>query len=202
MERQGLILHFGARVLENLPDLSLEAMQRWNDNPTGLQDALRKALAGFFRTIKVGVKKLRNADDYREALAGAGCEISDWASDIMGKPGFKVADQEADVDFIVLSNAELGYKDGARYEDTCKRGVELGYDLCEPEDGPALRLSYLDQSKGEWLTMAMKPITGSGGGLGVFDVGHGGEGLVLYANDGRPDSFWGGDYRFVFRLRK
>ena len=155
-----------------------------------------------WRTIKLGGKGLKTADNYRAALERADCKVSALANNLLGQPAFTVATKETEASLVVLSNEELGYPDGARYEDVCKRGVELGYDLCEPEDGPALRLSYLDQQEGEWLIVAMEPITDSGGNLDVFSVKHDGNGLLLYGPSGHPDYFWHGNHRFVFRLRK
>lgn len=49
----------------------------------------------------------------------------------------------------------------------------------------------------------MNPIADSDGRLGIFKVGHDGDGLWLYWSDGYPDYFWDASFRFVFvRPRK
>ena len=64
---------------------------------------------------------------------------------------------------MALSVKELGFNDGAYYKDICTKALELGLELCPAEVGPALRLVYKDQSRGEWLRIAMEAITGSDG---------------------------------------
>lgn len=154
-----------------------------------------------WKTIKLGTG-LKSAGDFRKAVKNAGMKIDDWANDILGKPALVVAGSVTEVELVIASVAELGFKDGAIRKDIYVRAQELGLDLCPPEVGPQLRLQYTDQPKGEWLVVAMEPITGSGGGLRLFDVAHGGDGRWLGAGSGRPDLFWDGRNRFVFLRRK
>ena len=149
-----------------------------------------------FKTIKLGT--LKDAKAIRKAIANAGGRISDWANDIMSKKEFTVAKKETEVELVVASVAELGFKGGANYFDICERAKSLGLNLCPAEVGPQLRLQYTDQPKGEWLRIAMDPITASGGGLIVFDVEHDDGELWLRGSGGHPDDFWSGSNRFVF----
>ena len=149
-----------------------------------------------FKTIKLGT--LKDTKAICKAITNSGGRISDWANDMMSKKEFTVAKKETEVELVVVSVAELGFKDGAKYSDICERAKNLGLDLCPAEVGPQLRLQYADQPKGEWLRIAMEPITDSDGDLDVFNVEHVGDELWLYCNDGHPDDFWRGVYRFVF----
>ena len=152
--------------------------------------------------IKLGTG-LKDVDDFRKTLKKADCNIGDWGNDILGKPAFTVSSEETEVELVNVSVAELGFKAGATRADIYKRANELGLDLCPNEVGPQLRLQYKDQSKGEWLLIAMEPIAGSDGGLSVFRVERrGGGGQWLGGVDGRPVSFWGADDRWVFLRRK
>ena len=153
-----------------------------------------------WKTIKLGT--IKNADEFRKALKKAGFKISDWANDIIGKPAFTVASGEEEIQLVNLSVEELGFKNGAKYGDICARAKELGLELCPNEVGPQLRLQYKDQPKGEWLRIAMEPITDSDGDLDIFNVGHDGDGLWLRSNLGFSDDFWDASNRLVFRLRK
>ena len=153
-----------------------------------------------WKTIKIGT--IKNADEFRKALKKAGFKISDWANDIIGKPAFTVASGEEEIQLVNLSVEELGFKNGAKYGDICARAKELGLELCPNEVGPQLRLQYKDQPKGEWLRIAMEPITDSDGDLDIFNVGHDGDGLWLRSNLGFSDDFWDASNRLVFRLRK
>lgn len=120
----------------------------------------------------------------------------------MDKSQFMVAAEETEVDLVVVSVAELGFKNGVKREDIYARAKELGLGLCPAEVGPQLRLQYADQSGGEWLVIGMEPITGSGGSLRLFRVGHGDFGLWLGGSCGGPDSIWRAGRRFVFVPRK
>lgn len=155
-----------------------------------------------WKTIKVGTG-LKTADDFRRALKEGSYRFNDWVSDLLSRPEFVVATVAGEADLVVASNADLGRPNGCTYRETCELALATGVlDLCEPEDGPQLRLQYPDQPCGEWLTMAMKAIRGSNGHLGVFDVGRGDFGQWLFSRGGNPDYFRGGDCQFAFRRRK
>ncbi|MDO8486431.1 MAG: hypothetical protein Q7S77_01915 [Candidatus Staskawiczbacteria bacterium] len=153
-----------------------------------------------FKTIKFGNPDLRNADDFRKAIKAKKMQISDWANDILGKPAFSVATEESEVDLVVISVAELGFKKGATLKDIYAKVKERGLELCPNEVGPQLRLQYPDQPKGEWLIIGMDPIAGSDGCLKLFYVEQGGGVLWLFGSDGYPDFIWRGLNRFVFVL--
>ena len=153
------------------------------------------------KTLKLGTFK--NVDGIRKALNTCGYEISAWASDMLGKSAFAMSKTEMEVELVNISVAELGFKDGARYADICKCANELGLDLCPSEVGPQLRLQYKDQPKCDYLIVAMDAIADSSGNLRVFQVSRDGYGrYYLRSDDGKPDDFWGGTRRFVFRRRK
>jgi len=178
-------------------------------NKLGGDDGVRRFLAGelvvketerqlkVWKTIKLGTG-LKTADDFRRALKDDGFNISDWASDILGKPAFKAADEDTEVDLVKVTVAELGFKNGARHNQIYERAKELGLGLCPPEVGPQLRLQYQDQPNGEWILVAMEPIVASDGSPCVFGVGRGGSGLWLDSDWGNPDGFWYPDDRWVF----
>lgn len=149
-----------------------------------------------WKTVKLGLRK--SADEYRKAIEASGNRFSDWASDIIGRPEFKTAAEECEVDLVVASNAELGFPQGATVKQTFDRAKELGLELCPNEIGPALLEHYQDQPVGEWFLIAMEPIAGSDGRLHVFRVGRDELALWLYARGGRPGSFWFGHCRWVF----
>jgi hypothetical protein len=154
-----------------------------------------------WKTIKLGTG-LTTAADFCEAIHSAGMNIDDWANDILGKPAFTVATSVTEVDLVVASVAELGFKDGATREDIYVRAKELGLDLCPPEVGPQLRLQYTDQPKGEWLVIAMESITDSEGNLDLFLVKHDDCACWFDISDGNPYADWFSGSRFVFRRRK
>lgn len=166
-----------------------------------LKNGGRIAVQAFpiFRTIKLGTG-LKTADDFRKAIKDKRMRIGDYANDILGKPQFTVATEETEVDLVIVSVEELGYKNGAKLNNIYARAEERGLQRCPSEVGPQLRLQYTDQPKDERLIMGMKPITGSDGSLDLFRVAHDDRVLWLYSRYVNPDDFWSGYSRFVFVL--
>jgi hypothetical protein len=159
----------------------------------------KKTIADFpvWKTITLGHYKSTAA--YRRAFTKAKIILGEWADDILGQARFHFATERTDVDLVVASVADLGFNGRiATYSKICTRAKELGLELCPLEVGPALRLAYTDQPKGEWLLIAMGAIADSDGDLFVFRMGHGSNGLWLRGGNGRPDDFWRPDRRFIF----
>jgi hypothetical protein len=207
MSTQSQAWKLGAVILQNLPEMSGEVMQGWIENPKALQKVLRETLCPVkfkvWKTIKLGTPGLKTVDDFRKAIADAGVKISDEANDIFGKPQFKVAEKDAEVDLVVVSVGELGFKNSPTSKQVYSRAKELGLQLCPNEVGLQLRLQYWYQPRGERLVVAMEPITASAGNLGLFNVAHDADGLWLDTYYGPPILVWRLDAQFVFvRPRK
>jgi len=196
---------FLAVVGENMPELSGDVMQGWIQNPKAVQKALSNAFCppeatsrfNVWKTIKLGTG-LKTAEEFRRVLRDGEFRLSDWASDILGKPAFKAADEETEVDLVKVTVAELGFKKGARRNQIYERARDLGLELCPPEVGPQLRLQYQDQPNGEWILVAMEPIVDSDGDPRLFIVERIGSELWLSSYWGSPGLFWGADGRWVF----
>jgi len=148
----------------------------------------------IWKTITLGLHK--NADEYCRALYAADFHIGIWADSILGRITFSAVVE--DVNLVIRSVAELGFANGATFAQICDAAKKLGLSLCSAEVGPALREQYRDQPIGEWLVIAMEPITDSGGCLGVFVVERGGGGLWLGSACGGPGGVWFAGGRFVF----
>ena len=154
-----------------------------------------------FKTIKLGTG-LKSADDFRVALKDGGFRISRWASDILDMSAFTAVSQKTEVDLVVVSVAELGFKNGASRSEIYKCAEELGLEICPPEVGPQLCLQLKDQPSSELLFIGMEPIFDSDGYPSVFIVGHYGNDPRLDSHRGRSDNFWGGDFCWVFLRRR
>jgi len=178
-------------------------------NKLGGPEGIRRFLAGelvvrepdfkVFKTVKLGTGP-KTAEDFRLALMDGGMKISEWADNILGQPAFTVAPEATMLDLVVLTPADLGFKDGAKREDIYASAKSRGLQLCPAEVGPQLRLAYRAQPKGEWLVIGMEPITASDGTLGLFRVERRGDGLWLDGHYAHPDYVWGGCPHFVFVL--
>jgi hypothetical protein len=176
---------------------------------TAATEIAKRALTAF-KTLKIGgIPKKELASKVAKSCE----EVTDWAKDLMKQKAFVTADAQTDVDFVVLSIADLGFISSPRTDafmtkEFCKEWSEKFLDgqaieLCEPEDGPQLRIQYEDQPNGEVLWMAMERIADSGGNPSVFCVERdGGGGRWLDAGWVNPSGTWRLGRRFVFRLRK
>ena len=70
--------------------------------------------------------------------------------------------------------------------------------IARPEIGPQLRIQYFDQPMGEFLAIGMEPIRTWNGEPIILNVANGGAGLILIAQDGRPEAEVPVTSRFVF----
>jgi hypothetical protein len=104
-----------------------------------------------------------------------------------------------ELDLVVLSAADLGVpEDGASIRDIYQRANAIGLELCPPDLGPALRLTYLDQPLGEFLHIAMRPMVLYNHELVDFSIGNDGGRLLIVGGDGRPELVLAGTVRFIF----
>jgi len=155
--------------------------------------------APVWKTITIGEYKGANA--IRAAIDAAPCQIAigDQADEIIGRPAFPFSRTKVDIDLVVVSVADLGFgPDGASLRDIYARAGTFGLDLCPAEVGPILRLSYLDQPLGEFLHVAMRPVSTYAGELVDFTLGNGGSALLLIGGEARPDLVLTSGVRMIF----
>lgn len=162
-----------------------------------MNNDLGKSVFKTRKTIKLGTG-LKTATNFRNAVKSAVMMVDPWANSLLISPNFKACAHEIEVELVLASLDELGFKDGAKCKNICARAKEFGLDLCPPEVGPQLRLQYVDQPRYEWLVIMMKPIADLGGNLSMFNVGHDGNTRWLNASCGGPDYVWLCGYRYVF----
>jgi hypothetical protein len=155
-----------------------------------------------FRNVELGTG-IKDGEEFQKAIEEREMKIYKWAEDVLKNPDFKVVGERRNADLVEVSVRSLGFEKWTKYEDICKRAIELGLELCPAEVGPQLRLQYTDQPLGEYLIIAMKAIDDSDGDPGLFDVDRRDDGLWLDTHGGRSDGGWGPGNRFVFfRPRK
>jgi len=169
-----------------------------------LADGIRKfsskgPVFPVFLECEVGGK---SKDELLAELKAGGFFVSDWAKDIMSKDTWKPGEKET-VKFARVKVSELGFTKNPTTDDIWARIKEHGHALCEPGDGPAIRLALKDQKKGDYFWCAMEQITGSGGDPRVFSVERVDYGESwLRAGWTRPTREWSLGGAVVFRLRK
>lgn len=147
-----------------------------------------------WKTLSLGETK----DSLRKKLKEY--HVSSYASELFDK--MDVSDAQ-EVDLVILTPRDLGFTENPTTTELYARAKERGYDLCPADVGPVLRVNYDDQPTGEYLWIAIEPITDSDGDPGVFGVERGGDGeRWLYGVWSGPVDRWGLGRRIVFRLRK
>jgi len=130
--------------------------------------------------------------------------ISNYARSMLQKPEFTINSKSEKLNLIKLKVQDLGFPGSATTDEIYKRANELGLELCPPEVGPHLRLNYekvfsREQARGKYFRIAMKQITDSDGGPGVFSVFRSGDGgRWLYDRWAEPGSSWDPEGEFVF----
>lgn len=109
-----------------------------------------------FKTITLGLHS--SAQEYRKALKAGKCRVGELAGQVLDQ--IETSQDRADLHLVVLSAAELGFRTFTPYDVIRKRAREMGFLICPPEVGPALRLHYTDQPKGieDFLHIAMYPV--------------------------------------------
>lgn len=147
----------------------------------------------IWKTVTLGLKK--SPKGYLEALKRDGYCIGDYAGQILHNTG--VSQTKVEVDLVVVTVGELGFNNSARRDKIYARAIELGFRLCPAEVGPALRLAYKDQPKGECLRIGMEPIT-VWDSPDVFGVDNENDERCLNSFYGNADSYWRADGRWVF----
>lgn len=154
-----------------------------------------------WKTIRLGVHK--TPTEYETALEAASFRIGNYARQILKE--ISVSQTEVELELVAVTPASLGLEN-PNYQEICDRAIQLGLERCPAEVGPALRLAYQDQpqGEGEWLRLAMEPVTDSVGSLGVFRIAHDDFEQWLDTYWFYPRLTWRGDViRFLFvRPRK
>lgn len=149
----------------------------------------------IWKTVRLGTCK--SSSGYAKALRSAGMRIGGWGGDILSKISY--SKEEIDLNLVVLSVAELGFKEGATYVEICAKAIQLGLELCPAEVGPALLLQYGDPpQRGERLYIAMEAISNRLNYRCIFTVEHNAGAWLDGDNGGHLVHFWSAAARFVF----
>lgn len=142
----------------------------------------------------------KSKDELIAEIEASGMFASDYAKDIMSKPAWKPG-EKATVRFARVKVRDLGFTANPTTTELWARIKEAG-SLCEPSDGPALRIALKDQLTNDVCWTAMEQITASGGGPRVFALERRGDERWLGGDWASPDVKWYLFNEFVFRLRK
>lgn len=178
-------------------------------DPQLLKDFLQRGIEGRFetvvrnfpvwRTLVIGGK---SKDELIGELASKGCDVSNWAKDIISKPQFTTLAKKKTIYLARAKVGNLGFTEQPTTKEIWSRIKEIGA-LCPAEVGPHLRLALEDQPNGDYFWVAMEQITDSLCNPSVFDVERrdGGERWLdgYYTHSGHR---WYLSREIVFVLRK
>jgi len=155
-----------------------------------------------FKTIRLE-SGLKQAADYRKALQKGNYHLSEWTDDLLSRMKPSERKKETNLKLVILSVADMGFKQGATTREIYARAKELGLELASAEAGPELRLQYDEQPKGDYVLIGMESIADRDGRPRVFSVHRDDDGGAwLHGNSGPPDDWWTPGNRWAFVSRK
>ncbi len=145
-------------------------------------------------TVTLGVHK--TPEDYIQDLESSGYKIGGRTRDILKK--VTCSKEQIEIRLTSATVAELGFAKGGAVKDIHAAILAQDCQLCPAEVGPALRLTIEEQSKYEWMWIAMKGISDSYGNLIVFLLEHIKDELWLGTDSGYPGNHMDPNCRIVF----
>lgn len=175
----------------------MSALQRIHDGELD-RLVLRPVEFPVWLEIEVGGK---SEDELLAEIVANGMFASNYAKDIMSKDEWQSGKREK-VRFGMATLRELGFSKPPTTTELWGRIEELGHSLCEPGDGPALRVAFKGQPRATVYWTAMKQITASDGDPSVFALEcYDGGRTWLLGRWADPDGQWFLGNVVVFRLR-
>lgn len=103
-------------------------------------------------------RELRIGGESKDALLRRLAEhsvlLNRYARDLFADDAFETSAEARTVRVSFVSLPEIGMPDGARFKEILGRAADVGLRPCPLEVAPHLRLDYLDQPEGPYLTVA------------------------------------------------
>lgn len=135
----------------------------------------------------------------QERLASQGVSLNDHARLLFADDAFTTAPKPQAVRVALVSLRELGLPDGGSFDDILRRAREAGLTPCPLEVAPHLRLDYLDQPAGPYLTIASLKLRPNASTPNGFYLRRRRDGLWLRGYRADPDYVYGPQFReFAF----
>jgi hypothetical protein len=175
-----------------------QAMTSAPDPGSAAHPAPHKTLADFPVWKRITIGTHNGVNGARVALEAARMGVGDSADEILGRPAFPFSRTKVDLDLVILTPRDIGLQARASLPEIYRAAMQLGFELCPAEAGPAVRLAYANQPVGEFLHVAMQPIATYRGDLTDLTVANGGAGLLLLGGDASPDTKFNPATKFVF----
>ncbi len=147
-------------------------------------------------TVKLGTG-LKTPQDFHEAIIAAGFE--DWFMNDIFKDDsdFTTSQVEQEVDLVIVSVKELGFKKQVSRREIYERALSLGLQLCPAEVAPQLVMQYPNIRQVNDLCIGMEPFLNKHGWWSLFEIGMETEAKISL-HHGEPTKMWVLRSRFVF----
>ncbi len=175
---------------------NIEVYQKMPDTVKYLYESFPETKI-FKQSLELSTK---TPEQYTKELIDNGNQIYSYAQQILNK--IEALKSPEQISLVSFSVEQLGFPNGATLQEIYDKAQSMGLELCPPQVGPELRLSYTDQPNNEYLVIAMEAITDADGGPGLFGVDRFDSEPYLGNFYGGLGFRWRGNYRFVFRSRK
>jgi hypothetical protein len=147
------------------------------------------------RTIPVGGLAKRELMD---ELRRNSVQWNAYAERLFADDRFTTSEASTLLTTVEVTVGDLGFPKGTTTEPLFQRARDLGLELCPLELGPCLRLQYLDQPEGFWITIASQKISPEDGYPNGFYLRRREDGLWLRGYWASPDHIWEAGEHFVF----
>jgi len=108
------------------------------------------------------------------------------------------SDSSRTLETVELQVRNLGFPQGGIWADILSAANERGLELCPIDAGPYLRLQYLDQPEGFWITVASQKLCATEGYPNGFYLRRLTDGLWLRGYTAAPEHLWKADEHFIF----
>lgn len=139
----------------------------------------------------------RSLNEIYAEFTNKGCWIHPRAEQLLEQLAAWHPVKESHLKLVAVSVRNLGFPKGGKYISITTSALNQGLELCPPQVGYALRLSYLDQTGSKPLYIAMCPIIHSLGNPFIFVVTTGSGGLLLYSEFAHAHSYLSADDHLV-----
>ena len=144
-----------------------------------------------WKTIHV---EFGSAREYRAALAKNNFAITTGVTKML--PYVRGVMGPREVTIYRQSVESVGFLGGVQLMEIHERIDELGFMMCMPEIGPAVRLRYTHQPLGEKLFCAMKPLVGR-----MFVIENDGGSMILASSEALLDGYWRLEDEFLLQKK-
>lgn len=151
------------------------------------------------REVRVGGA---TKDELRRRLDEHSVSLNDYARRLFADSDFTTSDEARDVRVALVSLPEIDLPDGGRFDEILARATMLGLEPCPLEVAPHLRLSYLDQPEGPYLTVASLKLRPGPETPNGFYLRRLEDGLWLRGYESGPENIYPAGFTdFAFLLR-